>query len=112
MRRQNDYFWVPQSYEEYQDLPNWVKTKFREYTLRDAVNAITESVADDLVENALYSPSEAIRGFIKQPGSNQVRKPFLIRLGHFVMKYSERFVIWLYWKYIRIYDRLTRSKYV
>ena len=111
MKKEEVFYLIPESFEEYQTLPEDVREKIRNYTLREAIVNIAESLPgfDDLKDR--QNAQEAFTELLNESDKDFPRQPFLINLGRSGMDKAEQFMDWLYDKYMKLAYTIHRRRY-
>ncbi len=111
MPMKNLLYLIPESFEEYQNLPEKERERLANYALREAVIKVSKSViaSDDL--KGSENDQEAFSASINQYTEDLPKQPFLISLGQSLMDKAEQFMDWLYDKYMKLAYKLHRREY-
>lgn len=110
MKKEKLPYLIPESFYEYQKLPENTRQELSEYVLREAVIKITKNMIDTDDLNGLENAQEAFREFINQPSEDFPKERFLIRVGQSGMDKAEIFMDWLYDKYMKLAYTIHRRK--
>jgi len=110
MKKRELYYLIPESFEDYQNLPEDIREKIKEYTLREAVVKITENVPGFGNLEDYQNAQEALTELLNESGKDFPRQPFLINLGMSVMDKAEQFMDWLYDVYMKLAYAIYRRK--
>lgn len=111
MSKKDLFYLIPESFEEYQNLPEDVKEKISNYVLRDAVAKISKTMIDPYDLKGSENDQEAFSEFLTQYSEDYPRQPFLINLGQSLMDMAEKVMDWIYDKYMKLAYKLHRRKY-
>lgn len=110
MKKEELFYLIPESFEEYQNLPEDLREKIRNYTLREAVVRIAESVPGFGNLKDYQNAQEALTELLNESGKDFPRQPFLINLGMSAMDKAEQFMDWLYDVYMKLAYAIYRRK--
>lgn len=111
MNNKNSPCFVPESFEEYQNLPEKVKEEISNYVLREAVVKISQTVIAPGNLKGSENAQEGLSELLKQSQSNYPKQPFLINLGLSLTEGAEKMLDWLYDKYMKLAYKLHRRNY-
>lgn len=111
MSKKDLFYLIPESFEEYQNLPEEVKEKISNYVLREAVAKISKAMIDPYDLKGSENDQEAFSELLNEYPSDYPKQPFLISLGQSLMDSAEKTMDWLYDKYMKLAYKLHRRKY-